>query len=136
MKDVTKTTFKVLKKASEDSSSGLSGGGFFRNLWEPEEGNNNFKELAEMFDRSEIEQEYLQEIAKESFTFFDVMKLQMQNDAVAPVHRDMAYRYSSRIGRMLHEAGRREALAKNKTGLISQLEDSILGFLATRKGQA
>jgi len=135
VKEVTKIAFKALKKASKDSSSGLSGGSFFRNLWEPEEGNNNFKELVDMFDRSELEQEYTATVVRESFKFFDLMKLQMQNDAVAPIHRDMAYRYSSRISRVLNEVGRRESMAKDKTGIISQLEDAITGFLAARGGE-
>ena len=58
------------------------------------------------------------------------MKSQMQNDVVAPIHRDLTNRYSNRIHRIIEEAARREVMAQEKTGLIAKMESSVNGFLA------
>ena len=130
MNEVTQKAFEAIKKATTDSCSGIADGGPFRMLWEPTEGNNNFKELGELLTRTELEQAYLQEVSKDSFKFFDAMKSQMQNDVVAPIHRDLTNRYSNRIHRIIEEAARREAIAQEKTGLIAKMESSVNGFLA------
>ena len=129
----TQKVFNALKKATKDSCSGggLLSEGSFRLLWEPDEGENDYKGLASLFDRNELEQGYLSEAAKQEFKYFELMKYQTQNDIVAPVHRDMVMRYSSRIHRIMEEAGRRKSIAAPQTGLLVSIENGVNTFLAT-----
>lgn len=132
MNEATQKTFDVLKKVTSDSSSGLDGGLAFRQLWEPEEGENNFAGFAEMFDRSDLEDRYLTEIQKPEFRYFDAMQHHIQNDIIAPIHRDMSFRYSSRIRRLLEEAGRRKSIGESNN-LLSLLEAGVNSFLASQE---
>jgi hypothetical protein len=130
---VTEDTFKAIKKATQDSckGGGLLSSGPFRLLWEPESDGNRFSDLATLFDRSDLEDGYLREMSKEQDRKpFDAMRFQVQNDIVAPVHRDLAMRYSSRIHRILEETGRRKNICA-KNGLISLMENGVNKFLAT-----
>lgn len=133
MNTPTQKVFDALKKATEDSCSGggVLSSGSFRLLWEPAEGETTFEELAKLFDRNELEQGYLEEASKQEFKYFDLMKYQVQNDLVAPIHRDMVIRYSNRIHRIMEEAGRRKNMVAAETGLIRAVETSVNTFLAT-----
>lgn len=132
MNTPTQKVFDALSKATENSCSGggVLSSGPFRLLWEPEE-NNDFAGFAKQFDRNELEQGYLEEVSKQQFKYFDLMKYQAQNDLVAPVHRDMVMRYSSRIHRIMEEAGRRKSMITGETGLIKAIQASVNTFLAT-----
>ena len=131
---VTTKTLEALKKAAKDSSAGggVGPGKEFRLLWEPTDGNNNYREFADLFNRNELEQGFLAETAKEKFRHFDLMQNQAQNDFVAQVHRDMTLRYSNRIHRIMEEAARRKNIATPATGLLALLENNITNFLSTQ----
>lgn len=132
----TTKTLEALKKATQDSCAGggVGSGPAFRLLWEPTEGNNNFRELADLFNRNELEQEYLTKSTADSFKYFDLMKSQAQNDFIAQVHRDMTMRFSGRIHRIMEEAARRKNIATPNTGLLAVLETNITNFLALKEG--
>ena len=135
MNKVTEATFEVLRKDSVDSSlgGGLSTTGSFRPLWEPTEGNNNFKELGKLFDRSILIQEYVTEVAKPKFKYIKAMQAQVQSDTVAPIHRDLTLRYSSRIHRILEETQRRKAFSLPAVGLVGQMETKLSNCLAAQE---
>lgn len=128
--------FDALKESTKNSCSGggVSSSGPFHLLWEPKEAETTFKGLAEYFNRKELEQEYLAKLNQNQIKYFDVMKPQLQNDLIAPVHRDMVMRYSSRIHRILDEAGRRKNICKDSKGLIALMQDRVEKFLAVEEG--
>lgn len=140
MNPIAQKAFDCIIKATQDSVSGggvLADGpskaeGPFRLLWEPKDTNNNYLELADYFNRAELEQEYLTELNKDKFKFFDMMKPQLQNDTVAVIHRDIVMRYSGRIHRILEETGRRKNICKEKTGLIANMQNRVDKFLGTQ----
>jgi hypothetical protein len=125
--EATRKAIDLLRKAAKDSSSE---GKVFRAPFEPTEGDNTRAGLAEAFDRNELEQAYLEQAAKDRVKDFDLMKNQVQNDLVAVIHRDTAFRYSSRIRRIAEETARRKAIARQATGLADSLETKIASFLA------
>ena len=136
MNKATENTFKAIKKATQDSCSGggVLSSGPFRLLWEPETGGNRFSDLSELFKRKELEDGFIAEMGKPETRLFDAMRFQLQNDTVAPVHRDLAMRYSSRIHRILEESGRRKNIC-SKNGIISMMEGNINRMLATTARQ-
>lgn len=123
---------KTVRKVTQDSASGggVLSSGPFRLLWEPDEGSTSFSDLAKLLDRKELEQGFLDERSKDESKAFNAMRFQMQNDIVAPIHRDLAFRYSSRIHRILEETGRRKNIC-SKDGLLDLMESNINKFIAT-----
>jgi len=137
MNSVAQKVFDSLKEATKNSANGggVLGSGAFRLLWEPKEFNNNFEELATHFDRKELAQEFISTVNKK-FRTFDAMKQQMQHDLIATAHRDMAFRYSSRIHKILEEAGRRKNIQTNKSGLLANMQDNVEKFLAVEEASS
>lgn len=138
MNKVTEKAFKAVRKATQDSVSGGgiqgSSSGPFRKLWEPEEGDTSFAEIGNLLNRKDLEQGFLQERSKPESKAFNAMRFQMQNDIVAPLHRDLTIRYSSRIHRILEETGRRKNICA-KNGLLDLMESNINKFIATTEKQ-
>jgi hypothetical protein len=137
MNSVAQKVFDSLKEATKNSANGegILGSGAFRLLWEPKEFNNNFEELATRFNRDELSMRFITTVSKKHKKF-DAMKLQMQHDLIAVAHRDMAFRYSSRIHRILDEAGRRKNIQTDKSGLLANMQDNVEKFLATEEAQS
>jgi len=129
--------FDSLKEATKNSANGggVLGSGAFRLLWEPKEFNNNFEELATRFNRNDLAQQFIS-IVGQKFKAFDAMKQQMQHDLVAAAHRDIAFRYSGRIHRILDEAGRRKNIQTDKHGLLASMQDNVEKFLAVEGVQS
>jgi hypothetical protein len=121
----------ILRKAGKDSSTL---GKVFRPPFEPSEGDNDADGLSSALNRNELEQGYLESAQKPSVAYFELMKSQVQNDFIAPIHRDLAFRYSSRIRRIAEETGRRQAISQPATGLVDGMEIRIANFLALDKG--
>jgi len=134
---VTQKVFDALKEATKNSANGggVLGSGAFRLLWEPKEFNNNFEELATRFNRNELAQQFISTVS-EKFKAFDAMKQQVQHDLIAAAHRDMAFRYSGRIHRILDEAGRRKNIQTDKSGLLANMQDNVEKFLAVEEAQS
>ncbi len=137
MNSVTQKVFDALKEATKNSANGggVLGSGAFRLLWEPKEFNNNFEELATRFNRNELAQQFISTVSQK-FKAFDAMKQQMQHDLIAVAHRDMAFRYSGRIHRILDEAGRRKNIQTDKSGLLANMQDNVEKFLAVEEAQS
>ena len=137
MNPVAQKVFDSLKEATKNSANGqgILGSGAFRLLWEPKEFNNNFEELATRFNRNELAQQFITTVSQKH-KIFDAMKQQMQHDLVAVAHRDMAFRYSTRIHRILDEAGRRKNIQTDKSGLLANMQDNVEKFLAVEEAQS
>lgn len=137
MNPVTQKVFDSLKEATKNSANGegILGSGAFRLLWEPKEFNNNFEELATRFNRNELAQQFITTVSQKH-KIFDAMKQQIQHDLVAVAHRDMAFRYSTRIHRILDEAGRRKNIQTDKSGLLANMQDNVEKFLAVEEAQS
>jgi hypothetical protein len=129
--EATRKALDILRKAGKDSSKL---GKVFRPPFEPSEGDNDRKGLAEALNRDELGQAYLESAGQPNTAYFSLMKNQVQNDFVAPIHRDLAFRYSSRIRRIAEEAGRRAAISKESEGLVDTMELSMADFLSLDKG--
>lgn len=137
MNPVAQKVFDSLKEATKNSANGegILGSGAFRLLWEPKEFNNNFEELATRFNRNELAQQFITTVSQKH-KIFDAMKQQIQHDLVAVAHRDMAFRYSTRIHRILDEAGRRKNIQTDKSGLLANMQDNVEKFLAVEEAQS
>lgn len=137
MNPVAQKVFDSLKEATKNSANGegILGSGAFRLLWEPKEFNNNFEELATRFNRNELAQQFITTVSQKH-KIFDAMKQQMQHDLIAVAHRDMAFRYSTRIHRILDEAGRRKNIQTDKSGLLANMQDNVEKFLAVEEAQS
>ena len=131
MNESTRRALDVLRKAGKDSSLQ---GEVFRPPFEPSEGNNDSESLQETLNRNELGQAYLEAAGRTSVPYFELMKNQSQNDLIAPIHRDLAFRYSSRIRRIAEETARRQAISAQTTGLVDTLELQVANFLALDKG--
>jgi hypothetical protein len=137
MNPVAQKVFDSLKEATKNSANGegILGSGAFRLLWEPKEFNNTFEELATRFNRNELAQQFITTVSQKH-KIFDAMKQQMQHDLIAVAHRDMTFRYSSRIHRILDEAGRRKNIQTDKSGLLANMQDNVEKFLAVEEAQS
>lgn len=135
MNTSTQHVFDALKEATKNSCSGggVDSSGPFRLLWEPKDTENTYEDLAKFFSRSDLEQEYLSQLNQNQIKYFNVMKNQLQNDIIAPVHRDMTMRYSSRIHRIMDEAGRRKNIMRENSGLLALMQDRVEKFLAVEE---
>lgn len=136
MNSAAQKVFDALKEATKNSASGggVLSSGSFRLLWEPKDYDNTPAELVKQFDRNELAQEFLQIVSQNKFKFFDAMKAQLQHDMIASAHRDMAFRYSNRIHRIIEESGRRKSIQRESSGLLATMQDNIDKFLATEEG--
>jgi hypothetical protein len=132
----TENLFKLLLEAAKSNSIDLNGGGSIRPLLElaKEQNLNNIEQLQELLDRSEIENTWLSVRAQSEYKAHDYMKATVQNDMVAGLHRDLQHRYTGRIARILHEAGRKKNHSDAKNGSIAQAKTSVLNFLALDSG--
>lgn len=137
MNSAAQKIFDAIKEATKNSASGggVLSSGSFRLLWEPKEYDNTTADLVKQFDRNELAQEFLAAVGKEKFKFFDAMKAQLQHDMVAAAHRDMAFRYSNRIHRILDEAGRRKNIQRDNSGMLATMQANVEKFLAVEEGK-
>lgn len=131
MKQVTKDLLDMLTKAAKDNSAGK---GFsdnaesFRILFEPPKGDNSIEGLIKTLDRQELETEWKQIHKEIEYVPHDKMKLAIENDLVAQIHRDMHYRYLGRIPRILAETGNKQSHANEPLGLIANIAERINNF--------
>lgn len=134
MNAATEKLFKVLFDAATSNSSGLDGNQSVRPLLElkQEETGNNVERLQKTLDRTEIEDAWLAVKSQSQFRVFDHMKLAMQNDLIAAMHRDLQHRYTGRIARVIHETARKKNHADTKNGLIAIAKTSVMNFLNLR----
>lgn len=123
--------FDTLKKVATDNSVGgnLKSEGPFRRLFEPVEGNNNVKDLMNTFDRSSLEASWKSIVGQESYVPYEAMKLAVQHDFVAQMHRDIQHRYTGRIHRMLHENARKEYHSADRDGTFANMQVGMINFM-------
>lgn len=135
MNEVAQKVFDALRTATTNSvtGGGILSEGSFGLLWEPKEYNNNREELAKEFDRNKLAQEFMDVVRKEHKAH-DAMKPQLQNDLVAAAHRDIMFRYSNRIHRILDESGRRKNIQQAGSGLLANMQANVERFLAVEEG--
>lgn len=137
MNTATKNLFELLQKISVDGckGGGFQGGGSYRPLFEPIQGENTIPSLMKQLDLGPLQNEWLTVQVAPEYKIHDKMKLAMQNDLVAQFHRDMQHRYTGRISRMLQVTAKAEH-QKSDIGTPAMLAATVNNFLALSKGGA
>lgn len=134
MNKATTNAFEALTKTAEDNSSGgdIRTAGPFRLLYEPKDGDNSYKGLAERFDRAELEAEWQSVRGGGEYTAHAFMKPAAQNDFVAAIHRDTCLRYTGRLQRILHESTRKANHIDPVHSIVANLQRNMTNFLALK----